>query len=53
MVRARTYCLNCSDFVEAEPNGECKRFHWLISVKLAKAQKVCSYDMHKDADNQK
>ncbi|MCJ7633379.1 hypothetical protein MUP77_13455 [Candidatus Bathyarchaeota archaeon] len=48
MVRKRTYCANCSQFAAGDPNGECKKYHWQIYMKLAQRDKVCSYDSFKN-----
>ena len=50
MVRLRTYCINCPKtiFVSGDLNGTCKKRHWIISMKLASIDKVCSYDSFKD-----
>jgi hypothetical protein len=47
MVRGRAYCIDCPKFKAGDPNGECKRFKWLISMALARLDKVCSYDSFK------
>jgi len=48
MVRPRTYCVDCDQLVLGDPNCDCKRYPWEISMKLAKHDKVCSYDSFKD-----
>jgi hypothetical protein len=48
MVRPRTYCVGCDELVSGDPNGNCKKYPWIISMKLAKCDKVCSYDSFKD-----
>ena len=46
--RPRTYCVGCDELVSGDPNGNCKKYPWIISMKLAKCDKVCSYDSFKD-----
>jgi len=48
MVRKRTYCIGCGQLLLGDPNYNCKKYPWEISIKLAKIDKVCSYDSFKD-----
>ena len=48
MVRKRTYCVDCDQLVVGDPDGRCKKYPWLISMKLTRSDKVCSYDSFKD-----
>ncbi len=48
IVRKRTYCIDCHQLVSGEENGSCGKYPWLISMKLAKTDKVCSYDSFKN-----
>jgi hypothetical protein len=48
MVRERSFCIDCSQLIQKEPIGTCKKYRWQISMALARSDKVCSYESFKD-----